>query len=249
MSGTVLEVAGLNKRFGGLHAIQDLDFVLLEGDQTAIIGPNGAGKTTFFNLITGFHRADSGRILFQGNDITNHPSHEIARLGISRAFQISNIFPKLTVLENVRSAVQAKMGKAFDVLGRADRIGTEEAERIIRLCGLNDKQRVAAGELSQGDKKKLELALALSGKPKLLLLDEPTAGMSLEETRETMALVDRLNQELKLTTLFTEHDMSVVFNHARKVTLLHRGQIIVEGPPGDVRASETAQRIYLGEHH
>ncbi len=248
MSAKVLEIAKLNKHFGGLQAIKDMDFVLHEGDQTAMIGPNGAGKTTFFNLITGFHRADSGRILFEGGEITGRPSHEIARLGISRAFQISNIFAKLTVLENVRSAVQAQMGRAFDVLGRADRIGLEEADRIIRLCGLQAKQGVAAGELSQGDKKKLELALALAGKPKLLLLDEPTAGMSLEETRETMALVDHLNQELKLTTLFTEHDMSVVFNHARKVTLLHRGQIIVEGAPGEVRANETAQRVYLGGH-
>jgi branched-chain amino acid transport system ATP-binding protein len=241
-------VAKLNKRFGGLQAVKDVDFVLHQGDQTAMIGPNGAGKTTFFNLLTGFHRADSGRILFAGAEITGRPPHEIARLGISRAFQISNIFPKLTVLENVRSAVQAQMGRAFDVMGRADRIGLEEADRIIHLCGLPDKKRVAAGELSQGDKKKLELALALSGKPKLLLLDEPTAGMSLEETRETMALVDRLNQDLRLTILFTEHDMSVVFNHARKVTLLHRGQVIVEGAPGEVRANETAQRVYLGGH-
>ena len=249
MSGKILEVAGLNKHFRGLHAVRDLNFVLQGGDKTAIIGPNGAGKTTFFNLVTGFHRADSGRIIFNGTDITNRPSHEIARLGISRAFQISNIFPKLSVLENVRSAVQAQMGKTFDAFGRADRIGTGETERIISLCGLRSKPTVPAGELSQGDKKKLELALALAGKPKLLLLDEPTAGMSLEETRETMALVDRLNEELNLTTLFTEHDMAVVFNHARKVTLLHRGEIIVEGTPDQVRMDETAQRIYLGMHH
>ncbi len=248
MSSKILEVANLNKHFGGLHAVKDLDFSLQEGDKTAIIGPNGAGKTTFFNLVTGYHRADSGRIIFAGTDITSQPSYEIARLGISRAFQISNIFPKLTVLENIRSAVQAQMGKALDFFGRAESLGKEETERIISLCGLKGKQKIPAGELSQGDKKKLELALALSGKPKLLLLDEPTAGMSLEETRETMVLVDRLNEELKLTTLFTEHDMSVVFNHARRVTLLHRGQIIVEGTPEEVRRNETAQKIYLGEH-
>ncbi|MBW2604007.1 MAG: ABC transporter ATP-binding protein [Deltaproteobacteria bacterium] len=248
MTHKILEVSGLNKSFGGLHAVRNFDFELFEGNKSAIIGPNGAGKTTLFNLLTGYHRADSGKILFDGRDITNRPSHEIAGAGISRAFQITNIFPKLNVFENVRSAVQAQMGKSFDVFGRADKIGTEETENILNLCGLYERSTVSAGELSQGDKKKLELALALSGKPKLLLLDEPTAGMSLEETRETMELVDRLNEEFRLTVLFTEHDMAVVFNHARKVTLLHNGEIVVEGTPEQVRMNETVQRIYLGEH-
>jgi len=248
MTRKILEVTALNKSFGGLHAVKNFDFELFEGDRSAIIGPNGAGKTTLFNLLTGYHKADSGRILFDGIDITNRPPHEIAKAGISRAFQITNIFPKLTVFENVRSAVQAQMGKAFDVFGQADKIGTEETENILYLCGLYEKSAVVAGELSQGDKKKLELALALAGKPKLLLLDEPTAGMSLEETRETMALVVRLNEEFSLTALFTEHDMAVVFNHARKVTLLHNGEIVVEGTPEQVRMDETVQQIYLGEH-
>jgi len=248
MTHKILEVTGLNKQFGGLQAVKGFNFDLFEGDRTAIIGPNGAGKTTVFNLLTGYHRADSGKIIFDGTDITNRPSHEIACAGISRAFQITNIFPRLTAFENVRSAVQAQMGKAFDVFGRAEHIGTEETEDILRLCGLGERSSIVAGELSQGDKKKLELALALAGKPKLLLLDEPTAGMSLEETRETMALVDRLNEGFNLTTLFTEHDMAVVFNHARRVTLLHRGEIIVEGTPEQVRMNETARRIYLGEH-
>jgi branched-chain amino acid transport system ATP-binding protein len=248
MKRKILEVTGLNKHFGGLHAVKDFDLDLFEGDRSAIIGPNGAGKTTLFNLLTGYHRVDSGRIIFDKADITNRPSHEIACAGISRAFQITNIFPKLTVFENVRSAVQAQMGKAFDVFGRADKIGTEETQNILRPCGLAEQSKVVAGELSQGDKKKLELALALAGKPKLLLLDEPTAGMSLEETRDTMALVDRLNEEFSLTTLFTEHDMGVVFDHALRVTLLHQGEVIVEGTPEQVRMNETAQRIYLGEH-
>jgi branched-chain amino acid transport system ATP-binding protein len=247
MSRKILEVTGLNKHFGGLQAVKDFNLELFEGDSLAIIGPNGAGKTTLFNLLTGYHKVDSGRILFGGMDITNRPSHEIARAGISRAFQITNIFPKLTVFENVRSAVQAQMGKAFDVFGRADRIGTKETENIVDLCALEGRIGIVAGELSQGDKKKLELALALAGKPKLLLLDEPTAGMSLEETRETMTLVDRLNQEFNLTVLFTEHDMAVVFNHAHRVTLLHNGEIIVVGTPEQVRMNETVQRIYLGE--
>jgi branched-chain amino acid transport system ATP-binding protein len=248
MTHKILEVTGLSKHFGGLQAVKGFNLELFEGDRSAIIGPNGAGKTTLFNLLTGYHRADSGKIIFTGTDITNRPSHEIACAGISRAFQITNIFPRLTAFENVRSAVQAQMGKAFDVFGRADQIGKEETENILHLCGLADRSLLVAGELSQGDKKKLELALALAGKPKLLLLDEPTAGMSLEETRETMALVDRLNENFNLTTLFTEHDMAVVFNHAQRVTLLHRGEIIVEGTPEQVRMNETAQKIYLGEH-
>lgn len=248
MRQKILEVRGLNKHFGGVHAVKDFDLDLFEGDRFAIIGPNGAGKSTVFNLLTGYHRADSGKIIFYGNDITSRPSHEIACAGISRAFQITNIFPKLTAFENVRSAVQAQMGKAFDIFGKADRIGAGETKEILSLCGLAERSSVLAGELSQGDKKKLELALAFAGKPKLLVLDEPTAGMSLEETRETMALVGRLNEESNITILFTEHDMAVVFNHAQRVSLLHHGEIIVEGTPEQVRTNEAAQQIYLGEH-
>jgi branched-chain amino acid transport system ATP-binding protein len=248
MKPKLLDVKGLDKHFGGLHAINNVDFELFEGDRVAIIGPNGAGKTTFFNLLTGYHRADSGTVIYDGVEITNRSPHQIARIGVSRAFQISNIFHKLTAYQNIRSAVQAQMGKAFDVFGRADQIGKEESGNILELCGLAGKGAVSAGELSQGDKKKLELALALAGKPKLLLLDEPTAGMSLEETRETMTLVDRLNEEHNLTILFTEHDISVVFKHAQKVILLHRGEIIVSGTPEQVRTNEMAQGVYLGEY-
>ena len=249
MSQKLLEVSKLNKRFGGLRVAQDIDFELSEGDQAAIIGPNGAGKSTFFNMITGHHFPDSGTILFDGTDITRWPPHRIARAGISRAFQVSNIFHRMRVLDNVRAAVHAEMGKSLSIFARADRIGMAETDSVLELCGLSDKAGVIAGELSQGDKKRLELAIALAGKPRLVLLDEPTAGMSLEETRQTMALVDTLNADFGVTVLFTEHDMSVVFNHARRVTLLHRGEVIIAGTPEQVRASETAQKIYLGEHH
>jgi branched-chain amino acid transport system ATP-binding protein len=247
MSQKILDVTNLNKHFGGLHATKNVNFSLFRGEKSAIIGPNGAGKTTFFNLLTGYHRVESGRILFDGVDITNRPPFEIARCGISRAFQVSNIFTKLTTFENVRSAVQAQMQKTYDLFGYADRIGNEQTEKIVTLCDLTQRQSEIAGGLSQGDKKKLELALALAGQPKLLLLDEPTAGMSLEETRETMSLVDRLNKEFNLTILFTEHNMSVVFNHAAKITVLHRGEVVVEGTPDQVRKNEIVQRIYLGE--
>lgn len=246
MSGAILEIRGLAKVFGGLWATNDVDFDLEQGAKEAIIGPNGAGKSTFFGLVSGYHRPDRGSIHFEGQDITGQQPHQIARLGISRAFQVSNIFHRLNVLENVRSAVQVRSGKAFDFFSSADSVELERTEEILSLCRLSDRRWIVAGELSQGDKKKLELALALAGQPRLLLLDEPTAGMSLEETRETMALVDHLNEAYGLTILFTEHDMSVVFNHARRITLLHRGQIILSGSPDEVRANEQVQSIYLG---
>lgn len=248
MTRLVLEVQNLSKSFGGLHAARDLSFRLHEGEQTAIIGPNGAGKSTLFNLLTGYYAPDAGRIVFDGASIAGQPPHRIARAGISRAFQIANIFGRLTVYENVRSAVQARQGLTFNLFGDAARLGTQRAKELLGLCGLEQRRDHPAGQLSQGDKKKLELALALAGEPKLLLLDEPTAGMSLEETRETMALVDRLNRDLGVTILFTEHDMSVVFNHARRIMLLHRGELVVEGTPDEVRANPSAQKVYLGEH-
>ena len=246
MSPSILEVRNLNKAFGGISATKDVDFALEQGAKEAIIGPNGAGKSTFFALVSGYHRPDTGSIRFGGKEIIGQKPHEIARLGISRAFQVSNIFPRLTVEENVRSAIQVRSGKAFDLFSRADRVGLERTEEILSLCNLSSRRSRLAGELSQGDKKKLELALALAGKPKLLLLDEPTAGMSIEETKETMELVDRLNQTFGLTILFTEHDMAVVFNHAQRITLLHRGQIIMTGTPAEVRANTQVQKIYLG---
>jgi branched-chain amino acid transport system ATP-binding protein len=245
----ILEVSGLQKHFGGIHVTRDVNFSMQEGEQSAIIGPNGAGKSTFMNLLTGYHRCDSGKVVFEGQDITNRPPHKIARMGISRAFQISSIFARMSVGENVRSAVQAQMRRSFSIFASASRIGVEETARVLELCGLGMKRELVAGELAQGDKKRLELALALAGKPRLLFLDEPTAGMSIDEARSTMELVDRLNRELGLTVLFTEHDMGIVFNHARKLTLLHRGEIVVQGTPAQVRANETAQKVYLGEHN
>ena len=249
MTDKILDVVGLNKHFGGVHVTQDVDFVIIKGSKEAIIGPNGAGKSTFFNLLTGYHIPDSGTIVFDGKDITHWPPDRIARGGISRAFQISNIFHGMSVLENVRTAVHAQMRVSHRIFSRAETIGIGETEKLLQLCGLVNKSHAIAGQLAQGDKKKLELAIALAGKPKLLLLDEPTAGMSLEETQETMQLVDKLNQTLGISILFTEHDMSVVFNHASRITLLQRGKMVVSGTPEEIRQDETVQRIYLGEAH
>jgi len=249
MTRAILEVTDLEKHFGGLHVTNSVNYSMQEGEQSAIIGPNGAGKSTFMNLLTGYHRPDGGKVVFNGREITGMPPHKVVRRGISRAFQVSSIFLRMTVAENVRAAVHAQMRATFRLFASARRLGAEETDSVLALCGLDAKRDLAAGELAQGDKKRLELAIALAGKPRLLFLDEPTAGMSIDEARTTMELVDRLNRELKLTVLFTEHDMGIVFNHARRLTLMHRGEIILDGTPEQVRADETAQKVYLGEHH
>jgi branched-chain amino acid transport system ATP-binding protein len=209
----ILKVENLKKHFGGLQATNDVNFEMKSGELSAIIGPNGAGKSTFFNLLTGYHKADSGRVFFQGKDITNWAPHKIVRLGISRAFQVSNIYPAITAYENIRQAILTKQKRTLNLFFPAERMAKEETKELIEITGLSSLSNKIAGKLSQGDKKRLELAIALGCKPELLFLDEPTAGMSGEEALETMELVKRLNQKLGLTILFTEHDMSVVFGY------------------------------------
>ncbi|MEJ2167897.1 MAG: ABC transporter ATP-binding protein [Desulfobacterales bacterium] len=243
----ILKVEHLNKAFGGLQATCDVNYEMQTGELSAIIGPNGAGKSTFFNLLTGYHKADSGRVFFQGKDITNQPPHRIARLGIARAFQVSNIYLALTTYENVRQAILAQQKKTLNFFTPAHRLAQKETLELLEVTGLAQHADRIAGNLSQGDKKRLELAIALGSRPELLFLDEPTAGMSGEETQATMKLVKRLNQEMQVTILFTEHDMAVVFGYAKRLTVLHQGSIIAEGSPEEVRANETAQKIYLGE--
>jgi len=243
----ILKVEHLNKAFGGLQATNDVSYEMQTGELSGIIGPNGAGKSTFFNLLTGFYKVDSGRIFFQGKDITNWPPHRISRLGIARAFQVSNIYPALTTYENIRQAILAQQKQTLNFFTPARRLAKKETQELLEVTGLSQFADMIAGTLSQGDKKRLELAIALGSKPELLFLDEPTAGMSGEETHETMNLVKRLNQEMDLTILFTEHDMSVVFGYAKRLTVLHQGSIIAEGSPEEVRKNETAQKVYLGE--
>ena len=244
---SILKVEHLNKAFGGLQATRDVNYEMENGEISAIIGPNGAGKSTFFNLLTGYHRVDSGRVLFQGKDITNWLPHKIARLGIARAFQISNIYLALTTYENIRQSILAQQKKTLNFFTPANRLAKEETRKLLEVAGLSRHADTVAGNLSQGDKKRLELAIALGSKPELLFLDEPTAGMSKDETHEAMNLVTRLNHEMQLTILFTEHDMSVVFGYAKRLTVLHQGAIIAEGSPEEVRKNEMAQKIYLGE--
>jgi len=244
---TILEISGLSKSFGKYTVLTDVNYSLRKGEIAAIIGPNGAGKTTFFNLITGYHHVDGGTIRFEGREITDWPRHRIARAGISRAFQVSNIYPRLTTYENVRQAILAQEKRTLDTFTPANGLARQSTLELLELTGLLPNRDTVAGILSQGDKKKLELALALAGKPELLLLDEPTAGMSSEETHETMDLVKHLNAQIGLTILFTEHDISVIFGYARKLSVLYQGVLIAEGTPEEVRKSEEAQRCYLGE--
>jgi len=243
----ILEISGLSKSFGKYAVLTDVSYCLRKGEIAAIIGPNGAGKTTFFNLITGYHKVDGGTIRFQGREITDWPRHRIARAGISRAFQVSNIYPRLTTYENVRQAILAQEKRTLDIFTPANGLARESTLKLLELTGLLPNRDTIAGILSQGDKKKLELALALAGKPEMLLLDEPTAGMSSEETHETMELVKRLNAQIGLTILFTEHDIAVIFGYARKLSVLYQGVLIAEGTPEEVRKNEEAQRCYLGE--
>ncbi len=247
INATILEIDGLSKSFGKYVVLTDVNYSLRKGEIAAIIGPNGAGKTTFFNLITGYHKVDSGTVHFQGKNITDWPRHRIARAGVSRAFQVSNIYPRLTTYENVRQAILAQKNQTLDIFTPASGLARENTLELITLTGLMPYRDTLAGILSQGDKKKLELALALAGKPELLLLDEPTAGMSSEETHDTMELVKRLNREIGLSILFTEHDISVIFGYARKLSVLYQGMVIAEGTPEEVRKNEEAQQCYLGE--
>ncbi len=246
-SPPILQIIEINKAFGGLQAIHGVSYQMAYGEFSAIIGPNGAGKSTFFNLITAYHIPDSGKIVFKGEEITGLPPHVISRLGIARAFQVSNIYPTLTTYQNVRQAVLSQQNKTLNFFTPASRLGKAETLEILESCGLTGQKGSIAGNLSQGDKKRLELAIALGNKPELLFLDEPTAGMSGEETLETMELVQRLNRERGLTILFTEHDMSIVFGFARRITVLHQGELIADGTPPEVRANEKAQSVYLGE--
>ncbi|MDZ4769649.1 MAG: ABC transporter ATP-binding protein [Chloroflexota bacterium] len=245
----LLDVSHVNKAFGGLQASNDISLTVGAGERVAVIGPNGAGKSTLFNLISGALTPDSGRIEFYGRSIVGMAPHRIARIGIGRSFQRSNIFTRLTAFENVLTAVLSQTGRSRDPLRALARHRTENerAESILARIGLADDRDRLAGKLALGDQKRLEIGLALAMEPRLLLLDEPTAGMSPEETAGTVALVESLARETGISLLFTEHDMAVVFGVAERLYVLHQGTIIASGTPDAIRANADVQRIYLGE--
>ena len=243
----MLEVRELRKSFDGFLAVGGVSFSVAEGQIAAIIGPNGAGKTTLFNLITGHLRPDAGVVLLEGKDITGVAPHDVCRLGIGRSFQRTNIFPRLTVFDNVQAAFISHRGRGRELFRRVDRLYAEETEALLASLGLLERAREISGFLSHGAQKQLELGIALASEPRLLLLDEPTAGMSAAETRDTIWLLDRIARERRLTLLFTEHDMEVVFSIAQKITVLHQGRVIADGAPAAVRADPDVRRVYLGE--
>jgi branched-chain amino acid transport system ATP-binding protein len=242
----MLRVENVHKSFDGFMAVYGANLHVERGDVVAVIGPNGAGKTTLFHLIGGQLRPDSGTILFKGKNIAGLPPFKICHMGLSRSFQIVNIFSRLTVFENVQVAVLSHQKKILNLFQPARGLVVEKTEAILRSVGLLDKAGRTCGLLSHGDQKVLEMALALGTEPELLILDEPTAGMSPEETAVTIRLIQKLSRDLGLTILFCEHDMELVFSIATKIMVMQAGESIVEGPPEEVRNNERVQQAYLG---
>ena len=241
----LLRTEQLTRAFGSLLAVDRVNVSVRRGELRSIIGPNGAGKTTFFRLISGEMRPSSGRIWFDGRDITELPQHQVARLGVAKSYQITNVFPHLTVLENVRVAVQGH-ARAYDFWSKASHLRDvrRRAESLLERIGLGRKAGQLAAHLSHGEKRHLEIGIALATDPALLLLDEPTAGMSPEETDETMRLIREL--ATGRTVILVEHKMKVVMRISDHVTVLHQGQVLAEGSPDEIRANTLVQQTYLG---
>ncbi|HEY5191633.1 MAG TPA: ABC transporter ATP-binding protein [Candidatus Deferrimicrobium sp.] len=245
----LLEVRNVVKSFGGLRALQDVSLTVAKGEIRAVIGPNGAGKSTLFNVMTGLLKPDTGDIVFEGEPITGMPPHRIIRKGIGRSFQITNIFPRMTVFENVQVALFAHHGKSRNVFGFARRYPTVAAEALAILgqVGLAEKHEMSASILSHGDQKRLEISISLASRPRLLMLDEPTAGMSRFESRETVELLRTISREQGLTLVFTEHDMDIVFGISEKIVVLQQGSVIADGAPAEIKANPQVRKAYLGE--
>jgi branched-chain amino acid transport system ATP-binding protein len=242
----MLQVEAVNKSFEDFMAVSGANLTVGKGEIVAVIGPNGAGKTTLFNLITGALKRDRGKIIFKGEDISELPPYEICKKGISRSYQIVNIFPRLTVFKNVQVAVLSQQRKSRKLFQPAKNMVVSETKDILESVGLLDKAHGVAGALSHGDQKILEIAIALGNEPELLILDEPTAGMSPEETSATMELIKRLAQMRGLTILFCEHDMDIVFSIAESIMVMHQGRTLIQGRPEDVRKNSFVQEAYLG---
>jgi branched-chain amino acid transport system ATP-binding protein len=243
--GVLLETARLTRSFGSLVAVNGVSLVIRRGELRSIIGPNGAGKTTLFRLVSGEMAPSSGRVKFRDADITGLPQHRVCRLGIAKSYQITNIFPHLTVLENVRVAVQG-YARSFNFWSRADRIAgcRERAVEILETVGLARRAERLAAHLSHGEKRHLEIGITLASAPVLLLLDEPTAGMSPEETDETMVLIRELARGR--TVVLVEHKMKLVMGISDRVTVLHQGQVLADGSPDEIRNNALVQETYLG---
>jgi len=243
----VLETKGLKKTFGGVVAVAGVDLEVQEGTIHSIIGPNGAGKSTLFNLISGYYPADEGQVFFKGKDITGLSPQKIVKMGMGRSFQVTEIFPKLTVFGNIHNTILYHKGQGLRLFRDAGTLFREETENILSMVGLIDKAMETAGTLAAGDRKRLELGIVLATNPDLLLLDEPTCGMSPVETSETIDLIQKIAEKKSLSVLFTEHKMDMVFCIASYITVLNFGSIIAAGKPDDIRANEKVQQVYFGE--
>jgi branched-chain amino acid transport system ATP-binding protein len=249
----LLQTLGLRKEFGGLVAVDDVSFVVPEGSIVSLIGPNGAGKTTFFNMLTGVYKPTAGRVVFAGEDITGKPPHAFTQRGIGRTFQNIRLFKNMTALENVLVGMHVRLeGNLFEAILRTRRVKREEmaarvtARELLEFCGLRRKDEEIGRNLSYGDQRRLEVARALATQPKLLLLDEPTAGMNPQETQEFTDFVGRLRTERGLTVLLIEHDMRVVMGVSDRVTVLDYGEKIAEGTPQEIQKNERVIEAYLG---
>jgi branched-chain amino acid transport system ATP-binding protein len=243
----MLRVDGVKKSFGGFQAVDGANLEVQKREIVAVIGPNGAGKTTLFNLITGILKPDGGRVWFKEEDITGMPAYRICRKGMSRSFQVVNIFPRLTVSENVQISILSRRGKTYDLFSPSRGLGIKETRSILESVRLMDKAHHVSGSLSHGDQKVLEIAIALGNRPELLILDEPTAGMSPEETDRCIDLIRHLSTDLGLTILFCEHDMELVFAIAHRIMVMVHGRSILQALPEDIRDNREVQDAYLGE--
>jgi len=247
MSEPLLQLRGLRKSFGATDIIRGVDLDLHAGERHALIGPNGAGKSTLFHLISGHLAPSSGEVLFGGQRITGRPPQHINRLGLARSFQITNVFPRLSVFENIRLAVMRQRGLQYTFWRSIERVAglREEAERLLELVRLQSHAQSLAAEMSYSAQRSLELALTLASNPRAILLDEPMAGMSSEETQHAMALIREVTQGRAL--LLVEHDMDVVFSLAERISVLVYGQVIASGTPEEIRNHQGVREAYLGE--
>lgn len=244
----ILEVRNLSRSFGKFRALSDVSLRIERGRLCALIGPNGAGKTTFYNVVSGRYRPTSGRVFFMGKDTSRTPTHRLVSMGLLRSFQVTNIFPALTVLENILAPLIVHHCMRYSFIRSVEKCKdlTEEAEQILERVGLVSKARQMVSTLAYGDKRLIEIAIVLARRPKLVLLDEPTAGMNPEETDRMIRLIKELSEHSDTTFFITEHDMKVVFAVAERIFVLSQGSLLAEGTPEEIRANPEVRRAYLG---
>jgi branched-chain amino acid transport system ATP-binding protein len=243
----ILDLKDIYKDFEGLEVLFGINLGVREGERHAIIGPNGAGKSTIFNLITGRYPVSKGKILFKGEDVTGTSPFKLNRKGLSRSFQITNIFKTMTVFQNVRNAVLSRNKIRFNLFSRLDRMEgiNRQTEEVLKQIGLLERKEIVSGLLSYGEQRALEIGLTIATMPDLILLDEPTAGMSAEETREAVKLIGKVTEGK--TLVIVEHDMEVVFSLADRITVIYYGEVLASGPPGEIRNDQRVKDAYLGE--